>query len=103
MSHKLHYLYNLCSKLALLLHQQNSSLNNVLSGMNEKQLKLLSRFFTRENYLIHQIQLLNQEGQVVFSQEFRDYGEYKATFTTLQRQISNKDNTIAKPVAAAIG
>lgn len=66
--------------------------------MNEIRLRLLSKFFTEDNYLIHQIQLLNEEGQVVFSQEFRDYADYKATFATLQRQV-RKDDKLLKPAA----
>jgi hypothetical protein len=65
--------------------------------MKRTGLRLLSKFYTEDNHLIHQIQLLNEESQVVFSQEFRDYADYKATFATLQKQV-RKDDKLLKPV-----
>lgn len=65
--------------------------------MNNTRLKLMSRFYTEGNHLIHQIQLLNEEGHVVFSQDFRDYAEYRNTYGTLQRQVRQEE----KPKQAA--
>jgi hypothetical protein len=69
--------------------------------MKRTGLRLLSKFYTEDNYLIHQIQLLNEEAQVVFSQEFRDYADYKATFATLQRQVKNDDKILTSVVKTA--
>lgn len=55
--------------------------------MNDKRLCLMSRFYTSDNYLILQIRLINGEGQVIMSQEFKDYSEFKTAFATLQRQV----------------